>query len=455
MESQQFVLTAPRLQVRSFGLKLIIICGLALLMGIPAIFVGVLIADRTGRAQDVVKEIAGTVGGQQTFLGPVLAVPYETAGDDKKQKWDVEVIYPERGDAKVKTATEVRHRSLFKVPVYQSELQFESSFDLTAALGRFPKGAVPDWSRAELIVGASDARGALADATVTTAAGSQTLAPASNLNCVRFDAEKGRSLCFFGARAALSDTALGKFDARASMRFSGAQRVAVLAFAKTTNIEITGDWQNPSFDGGFSPVKRDISAQGFDAKWSVPFIARGVQEQGGADSLERLGNTEMGVSFVELADPYQSVNRAVKYVLLFVGLVFLTFFIFEVTTGRRVHPAQYLLVGVAQIIFYLLLLSIAERSSFNLGFAIAAVATVGLISLYAKWVFESNRQGVRALAVFSILYGLIYVLLRLEDQALLVGALSSFIAIAAVMYFTRRIDWYASSQAAEAPVRAT
>ena len=141
--------------------------------------------------------------------------------------------------------------------------------------------------------------------------------------------------------------------------------------------------------------------------------------------------------------------------LLFVGLVFLTFFIFEVTTGRRVHPAQYLLVGVAQIIFYLLLLSIAERSSFNLGFAIAAVATVGLISLYAKWVFDSKREGVRALAVFSILYGLIYVLLRLEDQALLVGALSSFIAIAAVMYFTRRIDWYASSQAAEAPVRAT
>ena len=153
------------------------------------------------------------------------------------------------------------------------------------------------------------------------------------------------------------------------------------------------------------------------------------------------------MSFVEPADPYQSVARSLKYALMFVGLVFLAFFLFETAQGRRVHPAQYVLIGLAQIVFYLLLLSIAERLGFDAAFLIAAGATVGLISAYAGWVFESRRQGLVALAAFSLLYALIYVLMRLEDLALLVGALASFAAIAAVMYFTRRIDWYGSSQA--------
>ena len=152
----------------------------------------------------------------------------------------------------------------------------------------------------------------------------------------------------------------------------------------------------------------------------------------------------IGVSFIEMADPYQSVNRALKYVPLFLGLVFLSYFVFEATTGKRVHPAQYILVGVAQLIFYLLLLSLAERIGFDYGFLIAAVATVGLLAANAGWIFASRTQGMRALAIFSLVYGLIYVLLRLEDNALLIGAISSFAAVTAVMYFTRKIDWYSS-----------
>jgi inner membrane protein len=129
------------------------------------------------------------------------------------------------------------------------------------------------------------------------------------------------------------------------------------------------------------------------------------------------------------------------------GLVFLSYFIFEVTSGRRVHPAQYILVGFAQIIFYLLLLSIAERIGFDFSFLIGGAATVLLLSVNAAWIFASRLQGVRALFVFTLLYGLIYMLLRLEDNALLVGAIASFLAVAAAMYFTRWIDWYSSSPA--------
>ena len=227
------------------------------------------------------------------------------------------------------------------------------------------------------------------------------------------------------------------------MKFTGAQRLTFLAFGKTTTVTLKGDWPHPSFNGGVPACdarRRPPAAS--KRRWSVPFIARGVPAEGPADILDRLGRTAIGVSFVELADPYQSVTRSLKYAVLFVGLVFLSYFLFEVATGKRVHPAQYILIGVAQLIFYLLLLSIAERIGFDWAFLIAAVATMGLISSYAGWVFGRRKYGVRALAAFSSLYALIYLLLRLEDQALLVGAIASFAAISAVMYFTRHMDWY-------------
>jgi inner membrane protein len=149
-------------------------------------------------------------------------------------------------------------------------------------------------------------------------------------------------------------------------------------------------------------------------------------------------------STIKLVDSYRSVNRSLKYVLLFLGLVFLTYFIFEATTGKRVHPAQYILVGIAQIIFYLLLLSLAEKIGFDLSFLLAGGATVLLLSANAEWVFSSRKQGIRALAIFTPLYTLIYLLLRLQDDALLFGSIASFAAVSAAMYFTRHIDWYSS-----------
>ena len=176
----------------------------------------------------------------------------------------------------------------------------------------------------------------------------------------------------------------------------------------------------------------------------MPFIARGVRAEGETASVTGLDATELGVSLIEGADPYQSVTRSLKYVPLFLGLIFISYFIFEVTTGRRVHPAQYVMVGIAQLIFYLLLLSLAERIGFDIGFLVAGAATMILLAMNAGWIFASRALGLRALGTFSLLYLLIYLLLRLEDNALLVGAVASFIAVAAAMYFTRGIDWYSS-----------
>jgi len=470
---------APNLTVRpprrSMGLKLLLVCGLALLMSIPALFVFATLMDRTHRAETVTQELGALSGGPQTFLGPVLAVPYTapagannapapppppmrdattstaTAAPATNQPYrGVLIVYPVTGAASAAVDSDVRRRSLFKVPIYKTGLDLQGHFDLAGAKDAV-QGATYDWSRAELVVGASDARGAQGDI-VLDIGGEQALAiPAVNVSEMGLEsgpddspgrfAPRPASLRFFGVPAPFAQPD-AKFDVAAHMTFSGAQRLAVLPFAKTTTFQAKSDWADPSFDGGFLPTDRKVDSHGFAARWSVPFIARGVPAAGGPDTISRLGRGALGVSFVEPANPYQSVSRSLKHAPMFVGLVFLAYFLFESMARRRVHPAQYVLIGLAQLIFYLLLLSIAEQVGFDLAFLVSAGATVALISAYAGWVFESRRQGVIALAAFSALYSLIYVLMRLEDFALLVGALTSFAAIAAVMYFTRGIDWY-------------
>jgi len=433
---------------RSMGLKLLVVCILALVMTIPALFVSGLVDDRTQRAADVTKEISEHVGGQQTFLGPTVAIPYTIPAQTKDESTQrgIYLVFPAQASASARTATEERHRSLFKVPVFQADMQLDSVFDLSGVPAVLPPGATLNWDGAEVVVGVSDARGALADATLTKDGQAVTLAPAIIAQSLMIGAPPGQQikLALFGAKVDGLSMAGTKFSVSSRLKFSGAERLSVLAYGKSTRVAMQGDWASPGFDGGFLPVSRTIANDGFQAQWSVPFIARGVRAEGPIDAFVGLDATAMAVSFVEVADPYQSVNRALKYVALFIGLVFLSYFVFEVTTGRPVHIAQYVLVGIAQLIFYLLLLAIAERVGFDFGFLVAGGATVALLSLNAAWVFESRAQGFRALGCFSLLYTLIYSLLRLEDNAMLAGALVSFAAVAAAMYVTRGIDWYAS-----------
>ena len=161
-----------------------------------------------------------------------------------------------------------------------------------------------------------------------------------------------------------------------------------------------------------------------------------------AESSSEQPKTMLGI---RLADSYRSTRRSLHYITLFLGLVFLTYFLLEVLTGKSLHPAQYALVGIAQTIFYLLLLSLAEHLGFDLSFLVAGASTVGLLSMTTEWVFQSRRLALRALGIFTLLYAFIYVLLRLEAYALLVGAITSFVAVAAAMYITRNVNWYGSA----------
>jgi inner membrane protein len=435
----------------SVGLKLIVVCGLALLMLIPAVLVFPLVNERRTRADDVAKEISRSVGGKQTFLGPTLAIPYNVPAQSETDHatHGTYFVFPAEGTATLQTNTEERHRSLFRVPVFKSNVKFDAAFDLTGVPAAAPAGAMLDWSRAEIVVGVTDPRGALADALLTVDGKTLTMVPAQTATQITVGATQGQAvnLTLFGVKPADVAQPGAKFSVSSTLQFSGAQRIAVLAYGKTTRVSAQGDWPSPGFDGGYLPVDRTVTKSGFTAEWTVPFIARGIRAEGPADTINGLEASDLGISFVEVADAYQSVTRSLKYLPLFMGLVFLSYFVFEVTSGRRVHPAQYILVGFAQIIFYLLLLSLAERIGFDVGFLIAGAATVILLSLNAAWIFASRLHGLRAFAVFSMLYGLIYMLLRLEDNALLVGAVASFVAVAAAMYFTRSVNWYSSGSA--------
>ncbi|NUQ27951.1 MAG: cell envelope integrity protein CreD [Acidobacteriaceae bacterium] len=437
----------------SMGVKLILVCLLALFMTIPSFFVYGLVNERTNRAKEVADEIGSGVGGPQTFLGPTLAIPYSAPGSSPSAPLErgTYFVFPAEGNAAIKTATEERHRSLFRVPVFQADLVFDANFDLTGIPAALPKDATLNWDGAEILVGVSDPRGALADAVLTSDSGTLTLTPAKAIDSVVIGEQKQQKLSLIGAQ--VNEAKPGnKFHVKSVLKFSGANRIAVLAYGKTTHLMAQGDWRTPGFDGGIPPATRNLNEQGYTASWTVPFIARNVRCEGAGNILASLDTTSLGISFVEVADPYQSVDRSLKYAILFLGMVFLSYFVFEATTRKSVHPAQYVLVGIAQLIFYLLLLSFAERIGFNYGFLIAGTATVGLLSINAAWIFESRMQGVRAFAIFSLLYTMIYLLLTLEDNALLVGSVASFLVVAAAMNITRTIDWWGSVSGASSSV---
>ena len=436
----------------NWGGKALLVFALALLMAVPGLFVCGLVAERTHRANVVVDEVSALQGGPQSVLGPQLVAPY-AAPDDKgvmrAAGWYV--VSPDRGQAAVRVKTAALHRGIFNVPVYHASVDLTADFGARPTALDLPAGAVVDWSRALVVLGFSDLRGAQADVTASfTENGHATplaFAPAPG---VRLGGPSGDGAIpppgVFGLvaapGAALVATKGGVLTSH--LEFTGAQRISVMPFAKSTTASIAGDWPAPSFDGGFLPGAQTVSPSAFTASWSVPFMARGLAAHGTSDtlSLSQLASNGFGVSFVRTNNPYENVTRALKYAIMFVGLVFLSFFVFEALSGRRLHPAQYLLIGLAQMVFYLLLLSLAEYVGFDGAFAIAASATVILIGVYAGAVFRSRAYGARALVVFSLVYGLSYLLMRLADFALLAGSVASFIGLAAAMYLTRNIDWY-------------
>ncbi len=435
---------------RSFGLKLLLVCALALVMAIPTMFVWGLVHERSTNADRAVAEVSQARGGQQIVLGPLLVIPYSQTYTDKTPNNSgvmVEtqhtrqgqfVVFAKNGAAIADLKTEMLQRGLHRVPVFDVKVDYTASFDLEEAMMNQPRGARFHWEDARIHMGMSDLRGVKDEVVYEVNGQKVSLGPGDN----------SISNPVADMMAPLKGLLLNessKFDLTANMHLTGAQRIGFAAFAQNTKINLDGDWTAPSFEGGFLPTDRSFTDAGFSAEWSVPFLARGMVASGGDLNLYALTNSDMGMLLLDETSPYQSVMRALKYAPMFVGLVFLAYFLFEATSAVRAHPAQYVLVGLAQAVFYLLLLGVSEHAGFTIGFFIAATATVAALSLYAGAVFGGREACVNAFIVFTSLYALIYVLMRMEDYALLVGSVASFAAIAFTMWKTRDLDWYGLS----------
>ncbi len=458
---------------RSAGLKLILICGLVLLMAIPAMFIGAISYERSTAAEEVTQQVSQRYGGQQTVIGPILSVPYETKLSDGTIQTGHYILYPDSGKAVFNSVkVETKTQSLYKVPVYSATGVLSANF--IDPLNQLEKAGVTlKRQEARFLISLSDVRGLKQDIQLRGTNGKLAqFEPAEeqgqeqahippvygqNSDGIRFiakpsiPARQHQALPRFGQWLSVSAvpffTESGDVSVSADLHLSGAQNLSIPPFAKSTQVSLSSNWPDPGFQGEFTPTEREITEDGFTASWSMPYLSRGIRGQGRAEDVMRgLTSNMVRVKFVNMDNPYQTVNRALKYSVMFIGLVFLAYFLFEIMVGTPVHPAQYILIGLAQAIFYLLLLAFAERIGFVPAFAIAALLTIIVTAGYAGAVFGGRSYIWKAGSVFAIVYGLLFVLMRMEDFALMVGALASFTAIAATMYLTRDVDWYGAEK---------
>jgi inner membrane protein len=235
------------------------------------------------------------------------------------------------------------------------------------------------------------------------------------------------------------------YDFRIPLRVKGSQTIRFAPMAKSTQVKLGANWPHPSFQGNWLPDKREISGQGFSADWSIGYLGRGFPQawQHGEDYSKNVCDSLFGVELGSPVDEYRMAERSVKYALLFLGLTFVLIWLYEVLGTFKVHPIQYLLLGGAICLFYLLLLALAEHVGFGIAYALGAVLVTAQVSTYSAVALKSKWRALVLGSVVGGLYVYLYVLLQLQDYALLIGAIGLFVALSVIMYATRRVDWYA------------
>jgi len=426
---------------RSPGFKFLLIVILTVCMAAPLFFIQLALSDREQTAAGAATDIAAGWGGPQIVAGPVLLVPYTVHRQNlvNGQQVDIEqgltaMLLPENLNVDVHATSGTRWRGIFEVPVYKAAIGMHATFDKAAMSALLPSDAKLQWSDARIAIRVSDAHG-LADNVVLNANGRNVPFESG------VDVDEAR---FAGiqVRAGLNGPADLTLDTKFILR--GSREFSVSPLGRRTTATVQSDWNSPSFFGAFLPTDREVTKNGFTASWTVPYLARGFGQSfvSANNHMDLLQQPAFGARFYQPVDHYQLVERSLKYAILFVALAFLVFFVVETVSPQRLHAVQYALVGSAQVLFYLLVLSLSEHIGFALSYLIAASATVVLTSLYAMSVLASRARAAALFVVLSALYGLLYVILNAEDYALLIGSGLLFSALAATMYVTRRINWY-------------
>ncbi|MES2263563.1 MAG: cell envelope integrity protein CreD [Pseudomonadota bacterium] len=432
--------------------KVLIITALMLLIGIALMMIQSTIRERMAFRDEAARSIANDSVGEQTVIGPVLVIPYidefETREIAKEGGKTVVTAHTVRrthlvfpNDLRIKGAIgiERRYRGIHQVLVYNGRHEFTGDFTLPSfsELARDSAASRITFERPYLALPVADVRG-IRDI------------PKINWDGREIEFEQGAELRAHksGMHAQLEVADLRQ-GARAAFSFtlglSGIERQHFVPVGKNNLVSVTSPWPHPQFGGRFLPEQRTITGDGFAAAWRISALATGAQQQ---LAQQERGEAPAGaldtfsVGFIEPVNIYSQADRATKYGLLFVALTFAAFFVFEILKRLAIHPVQYLLVGLALAMFFLLLVGLSEHIDFLISYLIASAACIVLTGFYLAHVLGQRRRGIGFGVVLTLLYGALYGLLSSENNALLLGSLLLFAVLAALMVATREVDWY-------------
>lgn len=427
----------------SASVKVAVIGFLVLVLLIPLAMIENVVAERGRTADEARTEVAGIWGGEQLVAGPVLVVPYEVSSQDKFGNIITEqrnaYVLPRVLDISATVTAETRYRGLYKVPVYRAELRIEGVLPaLEPGQFNFPVAAA---RREEIhaVMSVSDARALTGIPEMSIGGQTAPFAPSGH----RIESLPAPVAVPLGPvfAAAGSDADM---PFTISLNINGTDLLRFLPLGDTTTVSLSSSWPSPSFVGSYLPASHDVGPDGFRAQWQVSNIGRALPSQWieghVADSLLR--QSAFGMQLYVPVDLYRLTSRAARYGILFICLTFASYFLFEAVLGLRLHPLQYLLVGFANALFFLLLVSLAEHVGFGPAYLVSAGASCGLIAGYSRTVLGNRRRAAVIGAILLLLYAFLYMTLRAETYALLTGSVGLWVALAVVMYLTRRIDWY-------------
>ncbi len=436
--------------------KVIIIGIIIMALMIPSFMIAGLVHERASRKMEVTSEVSGKWGQLQTIAGPYISIPYyeEVKKTGAVSEWKEQTLnfFPKTLDIKGSLVPVVRKRSIFKVMLYESNLLLKGHFDYPNLQALQISAENIAWEKATIHLGITDLLG-IGEQVNVKIADTILQMTASSPVAIRFPNGLVSRLPQKIAKSA-------GFDFEIALSLKGSQGIYFIPVANNTSVAINSTWPSPKFEGQFLPDTSTVGKEGFNAKWTILDINRQITQQWTDASPQQLSamtnnrydgrygaettngiRSVLGVELLNTVDHYTKNERTVKYAFLLITLTFVIYFFCEVLKKQKVHPLQYGLVGAALVIFFILLISLSEHIGFNLSYLISSLATILLITLYSRSIFSDKKYAGLAGGLLLLQFGFIYIILQLEDIALLAGSIALFVIIALIMYLTRKVRW--------------
>lgn len=444
--------------------KILALALLGILLWIPLLLEQDVIYERMGYRDQVIRDIATTFTGEQVVTGPLVIVPWSLSyqsrvWNDKTKSYKLEdkkrsgryVLLPQQLNTDAVVGTSTRQRGIYEVPVYKTSLSMQGSFSNAGLLSHQQQleeefQGTLSWGKPTLSLLVSDMRGIVDEPSVQWQQQNLNIQPGSKLP----SHHQGVHSAIPGFSTSLTQTV----EFSVAMQIRGMERLLLTPVGDYNRISMQSDWPHPSFTGRYLPESYTLTDNGFAADWSTsPFSAdlQSVAKECLSGSYCQFADYAVGADFIQPVDMYVQAERSIKYGLLFIGVTFIVFFLFEVLKQLQIHPVQYGMVGMALALFYMLLISLSEHISFALAYLLATLACTGLLGVYLSAVLKSLQRGISFAAGLSALYGLLFVIISSEDYALLMGSVLIFAILAISMVMTRKVDWYQVGGRADKP----